>query len=69
MRNISDNFWENIKTFHAQQLFVFSRKSFRLRDQVGKYGRIRQATDDNTIRRMRFECWITKAIEAHTQTM
>jgi hypothetical protein len=26
-----------------------------------KYGRARQATDDNIIRRVRFACWITKA--------
>ena len=28
----------------------------------GKYGRSRQATDENVIRRMRFACWINKAI-------
>jgi hypothetical protein len=28
---------------------------------VEKYGRAEQSTDDNTIRRMRFACWITKA--------
>ena len=27
-----------------------------------KYGTARQAIDDNTTRRMRFSCWITKAI-------
>ena len=31
-----------------------------------KYGRSRQATDDNIIRRMRFVYWITKA--THTQS-
>jgi hypothetical protein len=30
-----------------------------------KYGRGRQATDDNIIRRVRFECWITKATDTH----
>jgi hypothetical protein len=34
---------------------------------VGKYGRARQATDDNTIRRMRFACWITKATDLHSE--
>jgi len=29
-----------------------------------KYGRARQATDDNIIRRMRFACWITKATDS-----
>ena len=28
---------------------------------MDKYGRVRQATDDNTIWRMRIACWITKA--------
>jgi hypothetical protein len=30
-----------------------------------KYGTARQATDDNTIRRMRFACWVTKATDIH----
>ena len=32
-----------------------------------KYGRARQATHDNIIRRMRFACWITKAIDTHSE--
>ena len=32
----------------------FSRKSFCLWDNVDEYGTARQATDDNTLRRMRF---------------
>jgi len=35
-------------------------KSCRLRDNVGEYGTVRQVTDDNIIRRMRFACWIIK---------
>jgi hypothetical protein len=31
-----------------------------------KYGRARQATDDNTIRNTRFACWVTKAAQTHT---
>jgi hypothetical protein len=38
---------------------TFFRKSCR--------GRDRQATDDNIIRRMRFACWITKAIDTHSE--
>jgi hypothetical protein len=34
---------------------------------VEKYGRVRQATVDNIIRRMRFMCWITKATDTHLQ--
>jgi hypothetical protein len=40
---------------------TFFRKSCLLWDNVQKYGRARQATDDNIIRRMRFAC-LTKAI-------
>jgi hypothetical protein len=32
-----------------------------------KYGRARQATDDNITRRMRFACWVTKATDTHSQ--
>ena len=45
----------------------FSLKSCRLWDNVEKYGRARQATDDNIIRRMWFACWITKAIDTHSE--
>jgi hypothetical protein len=34
---------------------------------VEKYGTARQATDGNTIRRMRFACWITKATDTHSE--
>jgi hypothetical protein len=34
---------------------------------VEKYVRVRQATDDNIIRRMRFACWITKATGTHSE--
>jgi hypothetical protein len=27
----------------------------------------RQATDDNTLRRMRFACWIAKATDTHSE--
>jgi hypothetical protein len=43
------------------------RKSCRLGDNVDKYGTVRQATDDNIIRRMRFACWITKAKNTHSE--
>ena len=32
-----------------------------------KYGRTRQATDDNIIRLMRVACWITKATDSHPE--
>jgi hypothetical protein len=38
--------------------------------QLEKIRYIRHATDENVIRRMRFECWITKArIKTHSQNM
>jgi hypothetical protein len=32
-----------------------------------KYGTAGHATDDNTIRRMRFACWITKATDTDSE--
>jgi hypothetical protein len=46
---------EKIKT-HILCSITFFRKSCRLWDYVEKYGRARQATDDNVARRMRFAC-------------
>jgi hypothetical protein len=34
---------------------------------VEKYGRARQATGGNIIRRMRFACWATKATDTHSE--
>jgi len=34
---------------------------------MSKYGRARQATDDNIIRRMRIVCWITKFTNTHSE--
>jgi len=52
---------EKIKT-HVMfnNLFFFFQKSCNLLDNVEKYGRARQVTDDNTIQHMRLACWITK---------
>ena len=32
-----------------------------------KYGREREVTDENIIRRVLFACWITKAIHTHSE--
>jgi hypothetical protein len=32
-----------------------------------KHGKARQATDDNTLRRIRFACWTTKATDTHSE--
>jgi hypothetical protein len=64
IRNISDkNCRENQNTHFMFNNFF--QKSCRLWDNVEKYGRARQDTDDNIIRRMRFVCWITKATDTH----
>jgi hypothetical protein len=55
-----------IKT-HVLCSITLSRKSCRLWDNVEKYGRARQATDDSIVRRMRFACWITKATDTHSE--
>ena len=41
----------------------FFRKSCLIWDNVEKYGRAEQATDDNRIRRMPYACCITKATD------
>jgi hypothetical protein len=38
-----------------------------LRDNVEKYGRARQATDDNIVWLLSFACWITKATDTHSE--
>ena len=43
----------------------FSRKSCRFWDNIEKYGRFRDTTNDNTLWRVRFACWISKATRAH----
>jgi hypothetical protein len=34
---------------------------------VGKYGAARQATDDNIVRHMRFEYWVTEVTDPHSE--
>jgi len=47
-----------------------SRKSCRLWSNVKKYGRARQATEDNVIRRMVFAYWINRVkVETHTSML
>jgi hypothetical protein len=57
---------EKIKT-HILCSITFFRKSRRLRDNVEKYVRARQATDDNIIRCIRFSWWLTKATGTHSE--
>jgi hypothetical protein len=57
---------EKIKA-HILCSITFSRKSWRLWDNVEKYGTARQVTDNNIIRRMRFACWVTKATDTNSE--
>ena len=67
MRNVSDK----SRRENQNTLFIFNnhifRKSLRLWDNVEKCGRTGQTTDDNMIRRMRFECWMTKDTDTHCE--
>jgi hypothetical protein len=58
---------EKIETHFTFQLLMFG-KSWLLWDNMEKYGRNRQHTNDNTIRRMCIACWITKTTDTHTPT-
>ena len=63
-RNVSDRSCTENKNTH----FMFNnfvRRSHSLEDNVEEYGRARQATDDNIIRRM--ARWISKATNTHSE--
>jgi len=57
MINVSDKFVEKIKTHILCSIF-FPPKSCRFWDNVEKYPRCRQSTDDSILRRMCYACWI-----------
>jgi hypothetical protein len=58
---------EKIKTHIVCSKTLFFFKLCRLRDDVGKYGRVRQAIDDNIMLSMYTACWIPKATNAHSE--
>jgi hypothetical protein len=58
---------EKMKTHILCSLTFFPRKLCRLWDNVKKYCRAGQATDGSIIRRMRIDCWITKATNRHSE--
>jgi hypothetical protein len=65
MRNVSDRVLGTIKT-HILYSVTFFWKSCLLWDNVEKYCRARQATDDYIIWDMHFACWLTKATDTHS---
>jgi len=60
------NLWRNQNTYCAFNILFFFQKSCRLWGNVEKHGGARQATDNTTMRRLRFDCQINKA---RTQTL
>jgi hypothetical protein len=62
MENENNNFTFNTFCFGGGE------ESCHLWDHVEKYGRPRQVSDDNTVRRMRSACWIHKSTHTHTHT-
>jgi hypothetical protein len=57
---------KNQNTYFISIHFFF-RKSCHLLDNVKRYGRTRQATDNKVIERMCFWCWITKTTDTHSK--
>ena len=58
---------EKIKTHILCSISFFPPKVWRLWDNVEKYGRTRQATDDNIVWGTRIACWILKATHANSE--
>jgi hypothetical protein len=55
------------KSKHILCSTTFLQKSCPLWDNVGKFCRPGEATDDNITWRMRFACWVTKATDTHSE--
>ena len=49
--------------------FPSPKKPCPLLDNLGKYGRAGQTTDDRIIRRIPIACWVTKTTHTHTHTL
>jgi hypothetical protein len=60
------HFLGKIKTLFFCSI-TFLRKSFLLKDNVEKYGRSRQATDNSIVRHLGFTDWITEATDTHSE--
>jgi hypothetical protein len=57
---------QKIKT-HTLYSTTLPLKSFHFWDNMEKYGRVRQPTEENTIRRMRTACWITTTTDTYSE--
>ena len=69
MRNVSDRICRENQNTHFVSSNFFFGKSFRLWENVEKFCRTGQSTDDNIIRRTRIACYITKATNTHLQLL
>ena len=58
---------EKIKTHILYSKLFFLQKFYHLWYNVEKYGRARQATDDDIMWVMNFACWITKATDTYSE--
>ena len=68
VNNVSDKTCrENQNTHFMFNNFYFSENRAVYEIMWKKYCTARQSTDDNTIRRMRIACWITKATDTHSE--
>jgi hypothetical protein len=75
--NISQNSSQNEKCFRKKVVretensnlcsITYSRKLYRLWDNVERHGTARQATDDNTSRRMCIICSMTEVTDTHSK--
>ena len=54
-------------TTQLQLTNISNIKSYPLLDNVENYGRARQTANDYVIRRKHIACWITKAVDTHTE--
>jgi hypothetical protein len=70
MKNVSDKgFRENQNPHFTFFNNSFFQKSCCLRDNMEKYGRVRQATQNNIIQHMHIACWVTKAIDRGSENV
>ena len=67
MRNVSVKVVEKLKIHTLLCSVTFSELRSVHEIMWEEYGRATETTDDNIIRRMRFECWIIKATDRHLE--
>jgi hypothetical protein len=66
MRNVSDKCCRENQNTHFM-LKNFLQQLYHLWDNVEKYCKARQATDDNIMQHLRIVCWLNEATELHSE--